>query len=96
MMSETKTMNMIEAINNALDIMLERDRDVVLMGEDIGYFGGVFRATAGLQKKYGKTRVFDTPISECGIIGAGVGMAAYGLRPVPEIQFADYIYLIDS
>lgn len=92
MMSETKTMNMIEAINNALDIMLERDRDVVLMGEDIGYFGGVFRATAGLQKKYGKTRVFDTPISECGIIGAGVGMAAYGLRPVPEIQFADYIY----
>lgn len=92
MMSETKTMNMIEAINNALDIMLERDRDVVLMGEDIGYFGGVFRATAGLQKKFGKTRVFDTPISECGIIGAGVGMAAYGLRPVPEIQFADYIY----
>lgn len=92
MMSETKTMNMIEAINIALDIMLERDRDVVLMGEDIGYFGGVFRATAGLQKKYGKTRVFDTPISECGIIGAGVGMAAYGLRPVPEIQFADYIY----
>lgn len=92
MMSETKTMNMIEAINNALDIMLDRDRDVVLMGEDIGYFGGVFRATAGLQKKYGKTRVFDTPISECGIIGAGVGMAAYGLRPVPEIQFADYIY----
>lgn len=92
MMSDTKTMNMIEAINNALDIMLDRDRDVVLMGEDIGYFGGVFRATAGLQKKYGKTRVFDTPISECGIIGAGVGMAAYGLRPVPEIQFADYIY----
>ncbi|MBK6706368.1 MAG: alpha-ketoacid dehydrogenase subunit beta [Sphingomonadales bacterium] len=85
-------MNMIEAINSALDIMLERDPDVVLMGEDIGYFGGVFRATAGLQAKHGKTRVFDTPISECGIIGAGVGMAAYGLRPVPEIQFADYIY----
>ncbi|MGL5837679.1 MAG: alpha-ketoacid dehydrogenase subunit beta [Sphingorhabdus sp.] len=85
-------MNMIEAINSALDNMLERDRDVVLMGEDIGYFGGVFRATAGLQKKHGNTRVFDTPISECGIIGAAVGMAAYGLRPVPEIQFADYIY----
>ena len=62
------------------------------MGEDVGYFGGVFRATAGLQKKHGKTRVFDTPITECGIIGVGVGMAAYGLRPVPEIQFADYIY----
>lgn len=92
MMGSTKTMNMIEAINSALDIMLERDPDVVLMGEDIGYFGGVFRATAGLQAKHGKTRVFDTPISECGIIGAGVGMAAYGLRPVPEIQFADYIY----
>jgi 2-oxoisovalerate dehydrogenase E1 component beta subunit len=91
-MGSTKTMNMIEAINSALDIMLERDPDVVLMGEDIGYFGGVFRATAGLQAKHGKTRVFDTPISECGIIGAGVGMAAYGLRPVPEIQFADYIY----
>jgi 2-oxoisovalerate dehydrogenase E1 component beta subunit len=88
----TRKMNMIEAINSALDNMLERDPDVVLMGEDIGYFGGVFRATAGLQQKHGKTRVFDTPISECGIIGAAVGMAAYGLRPVPEIQFADYIY----
>jgi 2-oxoisovalerate dehydrogenase E1 component beta subunit len=87
-----KTMNMIDAINSALDIMLERDPDVVLMGEDIGFFGGVFRATAGLQEKHGKTRVFDTPITECGIIGVGVGMSAYGLRPVPEIQFADYIY----
>jgi len=89
---ETREMNMIEAINSALDIMLDRDDDVVLMGEDIGYFGGVFRCTAGLQEKYGKTRVFDTPISECGIIGVAVGMGAYGLRPVPEIQFADYIY----
>ncbi len=85
-------MNMIQAINSALDNMMERDDNVVMMGEDIGYFGGVFRATAGLQEKYGKTRVFDTPISECGIIGAAVGMGAYGLRPVPEIQFADYIY----
>ena len=91
-MAKPKRMNMIEAINSALDVMLSRDPDVVLMGEDIGYFGGVFRATAGLQAKHGSTRVFDTPISECGIIGAGVGMAAYGLRPVPEIQFADYIY----
>ena len=88
----SKRMNMIEAINDALDIMMTRDPDVVIMGEDVGYFGGVFRATAGLQKKHGKSRVFDTPINECGIIGAAVGMAAYGLRPVPEIQFADYIY----
>lgn len=86
------TMNMIEAINSGLDNMMERDDNVVIMGEDAGYFGGVFRATAGLQEKYGKTRCFDTPISECGIIGAAVGMGAYGLRPVPEIQFADYIY----
>ncbi len=87
-----KRMNMIEAINSAMDVMLERDPDTVVLGEDVGYFGGVFRATAGLQKKYGKTRVFDTPITECGIIGVGVGMCAYGLRPIPEIQFADYIY----
>ncbi len=86
------SMTMIEAINDALDVMMARDPDVVVLGEDVGYFGGVFRATAGLQAKYGKTRVFDTPISECGIIGVAVGMGAYGLRPVPEIQFADYIY----
>ena len=94
-MSETaapKRMNMIEAINSAMDIMLERDPGTCILGEDVGYFGGVFRATAGLQEKYGKTRVFDTPITECGIIGVAVGMCAYGMRPIPEIQFADYIY----
>ena len=85
-------MNMIQAINSALDCAMTADPDVVIMGEDVGYFGGVFRATAGLQEKHGKTRCFDTPISECGIIGVAVGMAAYGMRPVPEIQFADYIY----
>jgi 2-oxoisovalerate dehydrogenase E1 component beta subunit len=85
-------MNMIEAINSAMDVAMGRDADVVVFGEDAGYFGGVFRATAGLQKKYGKTRAFDTPITECGIIAVAVGMAAYGMRPVPEIQFADYIY----
>ncbi|KQM98918.1 alpha-ketoacid dehydrogenase subunit beta [Sphingomonas sp. Leaf25] len=85
-------MNMIQAINSAMDVMMARDAGVIVMGEDVGYFGGVFRATAGLQSKYGKTRVFDTPITECGIIGVAVGMGAYGLRPVPEIQFADYIY----
>jgi len=87
-----RRLNMIEAINDALAIKLEQDPDVIVMGEDVGYFGGVFRATAGLQEKFGKSRVFDTPISECGIIGVAVGMGAYGLRPVPEIQFADYIY----
>ena len=89
---DTTRMNMIQAINSAMDVMMDRDPDIVVMGEDVGYFGGVFRATAGLQAKYGTRRVFDTPISECGIIGVAVGMGAYGLRPVPEIQFADYIY----
>ncbi|MDG2003930.1 MAG: alpha-ketoacid dehydrogenase subunit beta [Novosphingobium sp.] len=88
----TSEMNMIEAINDALDIMLDRDPNVVILGEDVGFFGGVFRATAGLQERHGKNRVFDTPISEGGIIGVAVGLGAYGLRPVPEIQFADYIY----
>jgi 2-oxoisovalerate dehydrogenase E1 component beta subunit len=85
-------MTMIQAINSALDVTMARDEMVVVMGEDVGYFGGVFRATAGLQKKYGTNRVFDTPITECGIMGVAIGMGAYGLRPVTEIQFADYIY----
>jgi 2-oxoisovalerate dehydrogenase E1 component beta subunit len=86
------TMNMIQAINSALDVMLGRDPDVLIYGEDVGYFGGVFRATEGLQKKYGKQRCFDSPIAEGGIVATAVGMGAYGLRPVIEIQFADYIY----
>ncbi len=85
-------MNMIQAINSAHDVMMEQDSGTVVLGEDVGYFGGVFRATEGLQKKYGRSRVFDTPIAEGGIIGVAIGMAAYGLRPVAEIQFADYIY----
>jgi 2-oxoisovalerate dehydrogenase E1 component beta subunit len=72
--------------------MMERDPNVVALGEDIGYFGGVFRVTEGLQQKYGRARVFDTPIAEGGIVGVAIGMAAYGLRPVAEVQFADYIY----
>ena len=83
---------MIQALNSALDVMLTRDPDVLVFGEDVGYFGGVFRVTEGLQQKHGRRRVFDTPIAEGGIIGTAVGMAAYGLRPVAEIQFADYIY----
>ncbi|MEQ8584444.1 MAG: alpha-ketoacid dehydrogenase subunit beta [Thalassobaculaceae bacterium] len=83
---------MIEAIRDAMDISMERNDDVVVFGEDVGFFGGVFRCTAGLQKKYGASRCFDTPISEAGIVGAAIGMAAYGLRPCVEIQFADYVY----
>jgi 2-oxoisovalerate dehydrogenase E1 component beta subunit len=85
-------MTMIQALNSAMDVMLARDPDVLIFGEDVGYFGGVFRATEGLQKKHGLERCFDTPISESGLIGAAVGMGAYGLRPVVEVQFADYIY----
>ena len=85
-------MNMVQALNSAMDVMLGRDRSVVVLGEDVGYFGGVFRVTDGLQRKHGEHRVLDTPIAEGGIIGAAVGMAVNGLRPVAEIQFADYIY----
>ncbi len=91
-MSETKSMTMIQAIRDALAVMMTRDERVVSFGEDAGYFGGVFRCTEGLQQEFGKHRSFDTPISESGIVGAAVGMAAYGLRPVAEIQFADYVY----
>lgn len=85
-------MTMIEAIRDAHVTAMEADPDVIAMGEDVGYFGGVFRCTAGLQKRFGVHRCFDTPISELGIVGAAVGMAAYGLKPVVEIQFADYMY----
>lgn len=85
-------MNMIHALNSAMDIMLARDPAVVILGEDVGYFGGVFRCTEGLQRKYGVHRVLDTPIAEGGIIAAAIGMGVNGLRPVAEIQFADYIY----
>ena len=85
-------MTMIQALRSAMDVMLERDPNVVVFGQDVGYFGGVFRCTEGLQAKHGSARVFDTPISEGGIVGAAVGMGAYGLRPVAEIQFADYFY----
>jgi 2-oxoisovalerate dehydrogenase E1 component beta subunit len=84
--------NMIQALNDAHRVMMERDPDVVVMGEDAGYFGGVFRVTEHLQKTFGRHRVFDTPISENGIVATAIGMACYGLRPVAEIQFADYIY----
>src|SRR5919199_4124461 len=83
---------MVEAVRDALDVAMARDPRVVVFGEDVGYFGGVFRCTDGLQAKYGKSRVFDSPLSESGIVGTAIGMAAYGLRPIVEIQFADYFY----
>ena len=83
---------MIEAIREAMDVAMERDDNVVVFGEDVGYFGGVFRCTQGLQQKYGSSRCFDAPISELGIVGTAIGMAAYGLRPCVEVQFADYVY----
>ena len=85
-------MTMIEAIRSAMDVSMGRDENVVVFGEDVGYFGGVFRCTHGLQRKYGPSRCFDAPISESGIVGAAIGMAAYGLRPCVEVQFADYVY----
>lgn len=85
-------MTMIESIRDAMDVTMGRDPDVVVYGEDVGYFGGVFRCTHGLQKKYGKSRCFDSPINESGIIGTAIGMATYGLRPCVEIQFADYMF----
>src|ERR1700691_4863835 len=85
-------MTMVQALNSAMDVMLARDPNVLVFGEDVGFYGGVFRVTEGLQKKHGEQRVFDAPIAEGGMLGVAVGMGAYGLRPVVEIQFADYIY----
>jgi len=85
-------MSMVDAIRDAHDVMMGQDPNVIAFGEDVGYFGGVFRCTAGLQAKYGKGRCFDAPINEAGIVGTAIGMASYGLRPVVEIQFADYMY----
>src|SRR5256885_2824831 len=84
--------NIIQAVNDALRIEMRRDPRVVVMGEDVGRFGGVFRATVGLIEEFGPDRVIDTPLAESGIIGAAIGMAMYGLRPVPEIQFSDFIF----
>jgi len=85
-------MNIIQAVNDALKLEMHRDPRVLVMGEDVGRFGGVFRATTGLYEEFGAERCVDTPLAESGIIGTAIGMALYGLRPVPEIQFADFIY----
>lgn len=85
-------MTMVNAINDALRLALHEDERVVVMGEDVAQLGGVFRVTAGLRDAFGEARVVDTPLSETGIIGAAIGMALGGMRPVPEIQFGDFIY----
>ena len=85
-------MNMVQAINEALRFEMKRDPRVVVLGEDVGKVGGVFRVTAGLYEDFGEDRVIDTPLSEGGIIGTAIGMALYGLVPVPEIQFSDFIF----
>jgi 2-oxoisovalerate dehydrogenase E1 component beta subunit len=84
--------NMVQAINEALRLEMRRDERVVILGEDVGKVGGVFRVTQGLWEEFGDERVIDTPLNEGGIVGTAIGMAVYGLRPVPEIQFADFIY----
>src|SRR3989338_1626166 len=86
------TLNIVEAINLALHQEMKRDKSVVVLGEDVGLEGGVFRVTTGLQKKCGEGRVMDTPLAESGIVGTSFGMAVYGLRPVCEIQFDGFIY----
>lgn len=86
------TLNLLQAVNDALRVVMEQDDRVVVFGEDVGRFGGVFRATQGLQERFGADRVFDTPLAEDGIVGVAVGMALNGLRPVAEIQFADFVY----
>jgi 2-oxoisovalerate dehydrogenase E1 component beta subunit len=85
-------MNMLQALNSAMDVLLDKHPETVIFGEDSGYFGGVFGATQGLQKKYGLDRVFDAPINEAAIAAMAIGMAAKGLKPIAEIQFADYIF----
>ncbi len=85
-------MNMVRALNDGLRVEMQRDDRVVVLGEDIGTLGGVFRVTAGLLQQFGEDRVVDTPLSETGIVGAAIGMALYGLRPVSEIEFADFVY----
>ncbi|GEM83978.1 MAG: pyruvate dehydrogenase E1 component subunit beta [Meiothermus sp.] len=89
---ETRVLNNVQAINEALDLALAKDPRVVVFGEDVGTMGGVFRASDGLQQKYGDKRVFDTPLAESGIVGFGIGLAMSGLRPVAEIQFAGFLY----
>ncbi len=85
-------LTLVQAVNRGLQEAMRQDPDVLILGEDVGVNGGVFRATEGLQKEFGPGRVIDTPLSETGIVGTAIGMALYGLKPVAEIQFLDFIY----
>ena len=87
----TKRMNLFQAINDALSLAMAADESVILFGEDVA-FGGVFRCSMGLAENFGSERVFNTPLSEQGIVGFGIGAAAEGMKAVAEIQFADYVY----
>ena len=91
-MTETQNLTLVQAIRDGLHTELREDDDVVVMGQDVGKNGGVFRATEGLYDEFGGDRVIDTPLAESGIIGTAVGMAAMGMRPVPEIQFSGFMY----
>jgi len=90
--TQTQDLTLVQAVRDGLYGEMERDEDVIVLGEDVGQNGGVFRATQGLYDEFGDQRVIDTPLAESGIVGTSVGMAAYGLRPVPEIQFMGFIY----
>jgi pyruvate dehydrogenase E1 component beta subunit len=85
-------LNLLESVRDALRTQMRADSRVVVLGEDVGKFGGVFRATSGLYDEFGAERVIDTPLAEAGIVGTAIGMALYGMRPVPEIQFSDFIF----
>ncbi|WP_135825013.1 alpha-ketoacid dehydrogenase subunit beta [Halorussus ruber] len=89
---ETENLTLVQAVRDGLYTEMQQDDDVLVMGEDVGKNGGVFRATEGLYEEFGDDRVIDTPLAEAGIVGTAVGMAAYGLKPVPEIQFMGFIY----
>ncbi len=85
-------LTLVQAVNRGMFEAMKSDPDVLVLGEDVGVNGGVFRATEGLLKEFGADRVIDTPLSETGIVGAAIGMALYGLKPIAEIQFVDFIY----
>jgi pyruvate dehydrogenase E1 component beta subunit len=92
MSAETQNLTLVQAVRDGLYGEMDRDEDVIVLGEDVGENGGVFRATQGLIEEFGENRVIDTPLAESGIVGTAIGMAAHGMRPVPEIQFSGFMY----